>query len=148
MVIDRAVEHLAAMRTDYVYDRSFRILTAVRDGSSVRPLDPGDRDQFLAEASLGQMSLQAAFAHLTSLEPRLATLADSVARPTKHDVDGQLRHLEVVHRLVDKARLVGPRTPAADPLLRTALARKVVLDYLRIKHDATARDDDTPVFAR
>ena len=52
-----AIEHLAALRTSYLDDRAYRLLTAAVDDTPVRPIDPAVREQFLAEAQLGRMSL-------------------------------------------------------------------------------------------
>jgi hypothetical protein len=41
--LDASVTQLAALRVDYVTDRAFRLLAAVRDDSPVRPIDPAVR---------------------------------------------------------------------------------------------------------
>jgi hypothetical protein len=71
-VAQGAINHFGALRTSYIDDRAYRLLTAAVDGTPVRPIDPNVSDQFSAEAELGRMSLSDAFAYLVSLEPRLA----------------------------------------------------------------------------
>jgi hypothetical protein len=67
-----AIKYLAVLRTSYLDDRAFRLLSSVVDGTPVRRIDPTVEAQFSAEAQLGRMSLSDAFAYLVSLEPRLA----------------------------------------------------------------------------
>src|ERR1700722_57681 len=59
-----AIEQLGGLRTSYLDDRAYRLLTAAVDGAPVRPIDPAVRDQFLAEAQLGRMSLNDGFEYL------------------------------------------------------------------------------------
>ena len=72
--VSGATKHLAALRTSYLDDRAYRLLTAVVEAMPVRAIDPVVRDQFLAEAKLGRMPLEDAFEYLASLEPRLRNL--------------------------------------------------------------------------
>jgi CheY-like chemotaxis protein len=69
-----AIEHLGALRTSYLDDRAYRLLTAAVDDGAVRPIDPAVRGQFLAEAKLGRLPLKDGFEYLASLEPRLHDL--------------------------------------------------------------------------
>jgi hypothetical protein len=113
----------------------------------VRPIDPHVREQFEDEWLLGQMALRAGFEHLATLEPRLTDLIAGVPTPAV-DQEGRARNHKVVHDLVEKSELVGAWTAGPHPILRTDLAKKVVLDYLNVLHDPARRDDEAPVFDR
>jgi hypothetical protein len=137
-----AIEHLAALRTSYVDDRAFRLLTAAVDDTPIRPIDPGVREQFLAEALLGRMSLNDAFAHLVSLEPRLQ---DLVERRSGHPA--VRRSGFSVGR--SEPELVGPLADSVYAVVNTDLARGVVVEYLAVTRDGLERDQDpTPFFER
>jgi hypothetical protein len=55
--IRAAADRLRGIRTEYLVDRVYRLLSAVLDNAPVRPIDPAVADQFLAEAQLGRRSL-------------------------------------------------------------------------------------------
>jgi hypothetical protein len=136
-----AIEHLAALRTSYLDDRAYRLLTAAVSDTPVRPIDPAVRDQFEAEARLGRMSLNDAFTYLVSLEPRLGDLpAQRQAQPP------QKRRR---WRDDPEARLVGAWTDSQHPIINTDLARTVVLEYLGVtRNGRMPTDDPTPFFER
>ena len=124
-------EYLAGRRTTYLDDRAYRLLNAVLDDTSVRPIDAADQDQFLAEAQLGRRSLTGAFEELAALEPRLRRA--------------------VTRRIIGSAeKLVGPWADSPHMILNTELAASVVVTY----RSATKRgrrldaDSSTPFFAR
>jgi hypothetical protein len=131
-VIDETVAHLTSLRTSYLMDRAFRLLTAARDRDEVRPIDPLVRDQFLAEARLGRLPLEEAFAELLRQEPRLGAHTAGTEEP-----DEKLNRIR-------KAGLVGTR--ASDPLLHTELAQAIVYDYLRAQANPRLFEPSTPAF--
>lgn len=137
-----AIEHLAELRTSYLDDRAYRLLTAAVDDSPVRPIDPAVREQFLAEAQLGRMSLTDAFAHLVSLEPRLHDLAERRSQDPAPKRSGFS-----ISR--PEPRLVGPLADSPHPILNADLARSVVVEYLAVTRDGREPDRDlTPFFER
>jgi hypothetical protein len=138
-----AIVELAEHRNSYLDDRAYRLLTAVVDGTAVRPIDPAVRDQFLAEAQLGHMSLGDAFEQLVSLEPRLGEFVrrQSEGSPPKQGwsrtKDGSELHL------------VGRFAESPYDLVKTDLASSVVREYVGAgAYGSAPRDDPTPFFER
>lgn len=119
------IKHLGALRTSYLDDRAYRLLTAAVDGSSVRPIDPAVREQFLAEAQLGRMSLDDAFAYLVSLEPRLHDLLER-----RLEAPASKRNGFRFSR--SEPQLVGPLAESPHAVVNTDLARGVVVEYLAV----------------
>ena len=136
-----AIEHLGALRTSYLDDRAYRLLTAAVDGTPVRPIDPAVREQFLAEAELGRMSLSDAFAFLSSLEPRLTADAAraSVQPPRKQGFSfGR-----------SDPPIVGAWAKSPHAIINTELAASVVREYgLALRAGLKPDDDATPFFER
>ncbi|MGO9900563.1 MAG: hypothetical protein ACLP0J_12880 [Solirubrobacteraceae bacterium] len=136
------VELLAERRTSYVEDRAYRLLCASLDGCLVRPIDPGVREQFLAEAELGRRSLTDAFEVLAALEPRLRERA--------------LRRIVVGRKgrsgwgISRTQILVGRWARSPHPILNTDLAEEVVSEYRAVIDEGPGADDQpsTPVCDR
>lgn len=142
-----AIEHLAALGTSYVDDRACRLLTAAVDDTSVRPADPAVREQFLAEAQLGRMSLTDAFAHLVSLEPRLQGLVERRSDDRASKRSGFSIGGFSIGR--SEPGLVGPLAGSPHAVVNTDLARGVVVEYLAVTRDGRERDHDpTPLLER
>lgn len=145
----RAVEHLSALRTDYLEDRAYRLLTAALTGTPVRGIDPAMRELFGAEAALGAMSLHDAFEHLAALEPRLRELPEGWppgakspgGKPPGSKPPGVKRGPT---RSPSEPRLVGPGADSPHAILTTELARQVVGEHRRVPRD----QDPTPFFER
>ncbi|HXO10605.1 MAG TPA: hypothetical protein VN880_21350 [Solirubrobacteraceae bacterium] len=136
------INYLGALRISYLDDRAYRLLTAAVDGSSVRPIDPAVREQFLAEAQLGRMSLDDAFAYLVSLEPRLHDLLER-----RLEAPGSKRNGFRFSR--SEPQLVGPLADSPHAVVNTDLARGVVVEYLSVRRDGRQADQDpTPFFER
>jgi hypothetical protein len=131
-VIDQTVAHLSSLRSSYLMDRAFRLLTAARDQDEVRPIDPLVRDQFLAQARIGRLPLDEAFTELLRQEPRLGDHTAGTEEP-----DEKLNRIR-------EAGLLGTR--ASDPLLQTELAQEIVYDYLRAQANPRLFEPSTPVF--
>jgi hypothetical protein len=142
--VQGAIEYFGGLRTSYLEDRSFRLLTAAATKTPVRPIDPNVSEQFCAEARLGRMSLSDAFAYLVSLEPRLA---DEPAREAEERRKSPSRR---GFRVGDsEPSLVGAWAGSAHPILNTDLARAVVREYSIVTKGGLALDDDpTPFFER
>jgi len=137
-----AIQHLGALRTSYLDDRAFRLLTAAVGGTPVRPIDPAVQEQFLAEARLGRMSLTAAFEHLASLEPRLR---DEAVGPARNPRTGGSRL--TVGR--SEPRVVGPWADSPHPIVNTDLAAGVVREYAAVTGGGRNPDTDpTPFYER
>jgi hypothetical protein len=140
-VIGGAIQHLAALRTNYLNDRAYRLLTATVNQAPVRPIDPTVRDQFLEEERFGQMSLAGAFARLASLEPRLLT--EAPAPP----IDRALPRKRRSSWGRSTAPLVGPSAGRAHAVVNSELAQDVVREYRHAAATGRLRDDDpTPFF--
>jgi hypothetical protein len=139
--VEGAVEHLGGLRTSFVTDRAYRLLTAALDGTSVRPIDPAVRDQFSAEAQLGRMSLTDAFQSLVELEPRLY----------QHLMQGsdELRPMQSGWSTRSEPRLVGAWADSPHPVVNTDLAANIVSEYEAVTSNGRAADTDpTPFFDR
>jgi hypothetical protein len=137
-----AINHLAALRTSYLDDRAYRLLTAAVDDTAARPIDPAVREQFLAEARLGRMSLPDAFVYLVELEPRLGDEATrrAEARPGRRRGPSVGRSDPVV---------VGAWAQSPHPVVNTDLAANVVQEYAAVIRGGRAADEDpTPFFER
>lgn len=137
-----AIKHLAALRTSYLDDRAYRLLTAAVDGTHVRPIDPNVSEQFSAEARLGRMSLSDAFAYLVSLEPRLAD------EPARRAEERRTRRSGFsVGR--SEPDLIGAWAQSPHPVLNTDLAAAVVRGYSAVTRGGRVPEDDpTPFFER
>jgi len=137
-----AIEHLGALRTSYLDDRAYRLFTAAVNDTPVRPIDPDVREQFLAEARLGRMSLTDAFAYLVSLELRLGDLHERRSQDAARKRSGFSFGRS-------GPELVGPLAESADAVVNTDLARSVVVEYLAVTRDARGGEQDpTPFFER
>jgi hypothetical protein len=133
---------LDTLRTTYLDDRAYRLLIAVVDDGSVRPIDPAVRDQFLAEAKLGRLPLKDGFEYLASLEPRLHDL------PPRRLADLRQKQSGFTSRR-SEPRLVGAWAEGSYPVLNTDLAASVVKTYLAVKGAGRDVDHDaTPFFER
>jgi hypothetical protein len=139
----RAAEELRKLRDNYRDDRAYRLLIAAVDGTAVRPIDSAVRRQFLEEAQLGRMSLNDAFEHLASLEPRLR-------RFVAQRLDGPPRKQGWSRGSGDsELGLVGRFAQTSNDLLRTDLAWSVVREYVAARtYSDTIADDPTPFFER
>lgn len=134
-----AVEHLAALRTTYVDDRAYRLLTAAIDDAPVRPIDPAVRDQFAAEAKLGRMSLTDAFEYLVSLEPRLRARPPADRRSRRGGFSFES----------SEPPLVGPWAVSHNAVVNTELAADVVREYWALTRSGCSPEpDSTPFFER
>lgn len=99
---------------DFLMDRGYRLLVAVRDGSRVVPMDPVLRPVFDEEAVLGRAPVGEAFALLAERQPELARLDQEVRNGRKV----RQRHVE---------HLIGPKAGSDDPRLQGIIARKIAL---------------------
>jgi hypothetical protein len=136
-----AIEHLGALRTRFVTDRAYRLLTAALDGTPVRPIDPAVRDQFSAEAQLGRMSLTDAFQSLVELEPRL--------HQQLMQGSDELRPKQSGWGTQSEPRLVGAWADNPHPVVNTDLAANIVSEYEAVTSNGrTADTDPTPFFER
>jgi hypothetical protein len=137
-----AIEHLGGLRTTYLYDRAYRLLTAAVDDRAVRTIDPAVRDQFLAEAKLGRLPLMDGFEYLASLEPRLRELPPRPLADLRQKRSGFTSG-------PSEPRLVGAWAESPHPVLNTDLAASVVMTYLAVKGGGRDVDHDaTPFFER
>ena len=121
-----AIEHLGALRTSYLDDRAYRLLTAAVDDGAVRPIDPAVRGQFLAEAKLGRLPLKDGFEYLASLEPRLHDLPPRRLADLRQKPSGFTSSRS-------EPGLVGAWAESSHPVLNTDLAASVVKTYLAVK---------------
>lgn len=140
-LVDSAVRVLETSRTSFLTDRAYRLLMSAVDGTPVRPIDPGVFDQFSAEGELGRLSLSDAFAHLLSLEPRIA---DELARQNESRGDGKPHF-----KAGSNWELYGPSGESQHPVLNTDLAADVIREYVAVtKGGRLADTDPTPFFER
>jgi hypothetical protein len=138
-----AIIDLAKLRNNSLDDRAYGLLTAAVDGTPARPIDPAVRDQFLAEAQLGRMSLSDAFEQLASLEPRLREFVRRQLEgpPPKQGWSRTKKGSEL--------HLVGRFADSPHDLLKTDLASSVVREYVGAgAYGRAPRDDPTPFFER
>ncbi len=136
------VELLAVGRTSYVDDRAYRLLCASLDGCHVRPIGPGVREQFLAEAELGRRSLADAFEELAALEPRLReTDLRRIVDPRTGRSGWGIGKTEI---------LVGRWARSPHPILNTDLAEEVVSEHRAAIGEGQGADDQpsAPFFDR
>jgi hypothetical protein len=142
-----AIEDLGDPRDNFLYDRSYRLLTAAVDGSPVRPIDPTIRDLFLAEERLGRLPLKDAFVWLAQMEPRLLDLEGEVRERhwDRADDPGHQVHRFVVRRA---GQLVGFGVRGKGWLIRSDIAEAVVLRYLLAVAGTDGGDETSPLFAR
>jgi hypothetical protein len=105
------------VRSDYLQDRGYRLLTAVRDSAPVVAMDPESASVFEAEGNLGRLPLPEGFARLSQLEPRLNDLQDRAVSGKK------ISQREI-------GLFVGSHADNADPLLRTRMSWLLVYVHL------------------
>jgi hypothetical protein len=141
--VRRAIEELGNVRTAYLDDRAYRLLTAAVDDAPVRPIDPSVRSLFLEEARLGRMSLDEAFEYLASLEPRLRELE------TRRMERPRVKQGWSRGRDESEFGLVGRFAESPHDLVKTDLAWSVVREYRAVRrHGGTADLGATPFFER
>jgi hypothetical protein len=144
----RAIEDLGHPRDNFLYDRAYRLLTAVVHGGPVRRIDPAMANLFAAEEQLGRLPLQEAFASLTRTEPRLAEVEHEFrARRSEFAPDDAFK--QVIETISNRREsLVGFGARKQPWLLRSDITEAVVIRYLLAV--AAGRDDDLrrPLFAR
>lgn len=115
-------------RSDYIDDRAYRLLTAVRDGGPVMPVPTERRSLFEQEARLGRQPLARAFEELARAEPRLKEV---VAGYGNRDRMERVRACE---------QLVGPASGNRDALLAGAIALKIAVRYTLQRGDGPDSD--------
>lgn len=142
--IDGALTALAK-RKEYIGERAWRLLTAVRDDVRVAPTPHELTDLFAQEEALGRMSIDEAFHRLASMAPGLL----EVERQLVSVQSGARSRSSGLPRTVDKALvdLLGRGALDDSELLHTDLARSIVQQYLEIANGTTALGSvDTPYF--
>jgi hypothetical protein len=144
----RAIEDLGDPRDNFLYDRAYRLLTAVVDGGPVRPIDPAMADLFAAEEELGRLPLQESFASLAQTEPRLAEVEREFGARRSEFAEENSRK-KVIEAIGNRTEsLVGFGARKQRWLLRSDITDAVVFRYLLAV--AMEREDDLrrPLFAR
>ncbi|MEA2211999.1 MAG: hypothetical protein QOF83_1947, partial [Solirubrobacteraceae bacterium] len=106
---------------EYETDRAYRVLCAAINGAPPESVSPENAAFFERQRALGWSSLDEAFDQLADAVPELAQVAQMVE--TEPSTSDWIRHAE---------KLIGPRSPQSDPLLRSSLALTVVARYLGV----------------
>lgn len=140
--ITAAIEHLRILKKEFVEDRAYRLLSAVREGRAVSPVDSESRALLDDQEQLGRMSLIGGFKRLIELEPALEQVSrdDAAASATATSAT------KITRRQSDLRPLVGPEARGSDPLLKSELAYSVALEYLAAREAGTL--DERPYFER
>ncbi len=148
-LVEEAIAHLAKIRTNYLDDRAYRLLTAAVRGDAVRPIDPAVRDQFLEEAKLGRMPLNDAFERLASLEPRLHDIPPP-EMPDPRLLEGKTWTISSRSDPSSEmtAKLLGPIADTPHAILSTDLARAIVSTHLKVRARGLPDTDPTPFYER
>jgi hypothetical protein len=106
---------------EYDTDRAYRVLRAATREAPPELVSSGEEALFERQRKLGWRPLGEAFDQLADAVPELAEVAQTVeSGPSRSD---WIRRVE---------KVIGPRSPQTDPLLRSALALTVVARYLRV----------------
>jgi hypothetical protein len=113
----------------YVSDRAYRILVAAINEAAPEPIHPDLASVYEREKHLAFVPLQEAFEELSSSVPALGEIGDRATALGRAE-DGEDAHagFRQIWRHADK--LIGPRSRHPDPLVRSPLARMVVVRYL------------------
>ena len=127
-----ALDELRPRRADFLDDRAYRILQAVRTGQPVAPVDPAWEEDFREQERLARLPLREAFAALADLAPGLrlleARVADGGWRADTGDGDGGL-DAYVSERV--KEILTSADSPAS-PVLGSTVAGTIATLYLTL----------------
>lgn len=135
--IAKAVGRTKGHRSDYLFDRAFRLLSAIAAGEPVRPIDPANAELFTQERELGQMPLADAFARLAELEPRLLTLdQEPPPFPNPDTADRKERkraaraRVDALDKLDD---LLGADAEKGLPILQSDISASIARQYLSVR---------------
>ncbi len=115
--------------SEYETDPAYRVLRAATSNALPEPVSPGRAALFERQRELGWTPLGEAFDQLADAVPELAEVAQTVeSEPSTSD---WIRRVE---------KLIGPRSPQSDPLLRSSLALTVVARYLGVVSGGSDND--------
>lgn len=135
-----AVEHSSGVRADFISDRTFRLLSALAGGTSVRPIDRDRAELFEQEEALGRLPLHEACEYLSELEPGLLGLerdsGESAGPPGPRPYDRQVDRAAAPN---EQKRLVGIGARSGAPLLSSPIAAGIVRQYLAVRAGGTRR---------
>lgn len=125
-----AREFLKDRRSEYLTDRAYRLVVAAITGGPVMAVDIDKEKLFSAEAELGRLPINDAFARITELCSRLEYTRHRVeADPTTY---GNAMLKEV-------GGMVGPRSDHIEGLARSRVAVGIAMEYLAILSGDTRR---------
>jgi hypothetical protein len=145
-----ALLELRPRRADFLDDRAYRILEAVRTGQPVAPVDPACEENFRAQERLARLPLRQAFARLADLAPGLrlleARVADGGWRADTGDPDLGWGLDGYVDQRLDDVLKSSDGSPA--PLLSSVVARTIATLYLTIiSGEQAVGDVDSPLLS-
>ena len=151
-LLESAVSLAARRRSNFLWDRAFRLLSAALEGGPVKPIPPAFADLFEEEARLGRMPLQEAFAYLATREPGLLELRDHPPKP-EAPRRGLMRHIGLRVTKTSpydamRSELVGVRARSRKPILMSDIASAVVEQYMLIKAGRLTGDLSEPYFGK
>jgi len=118
-------------RDSFIDDRAYRLLVAIRDDSAVPAIEPGQRELFELEQTLGRLPLPDAFERLAEIDPTLRSLA------TNPPIRDRKEMTRISHELENSPL----------ELLNGQLARAIVLRHLS-QDPKRETYDPTPAFER
>jgi hypothetical protein len=141
--VRRAAKRAEIKRSDYISDRTFRLLSAVADNKPVRPIEPALAGLFGEEEAIGRLPLQRAFDYLAELEPALRELErmppdpplPPLSPPGSNGAFGG-RRAKLNERRSLTSDLVGIRARSDRPLLRSDISASIVRQYLAFRDES------------
>lgn len=141
--VRRAAKRAEIKRSDYISDRTFRLLSAVAENKPVRPIDPALAGLFGEEEAIGRLPLQQAFDYLAELEPALRALERMPPdpplpplRPAESNGAFGGRRVKLNERRSLTSDLVGIKARSDRPLLRSDISASIVRQYLAFRDES------------
>lgn len=125
-----AITETARHRSDFIADRTHRLLRALAEDGPVIGIDPAVADLFEQEEHLGRLPLREAFARLADRDPGLLEL---------HDRGEAASRCEITD-------LVGIRARSHDPLLMSDISASIAMQYLDTVTKERPHELDVPYF--
>jgi hypothetical protein len=135
--IEEALVHVQDMQREphtYVTDRAIRVFTAAAQGGPVSPVDSSHAKHYERERNLEKLPRDAAVAELGRLSPAVRRYCEGVLQKKRNRYGKASRIRSVLEdsrmeKEVDA--LVGPKSDADDPLLRSPIASGIVMSWVR-----------------
>jgi hypothetical protein len=134
--IEEAFTHVEDMRREqqsYVTDRALRVFTAAVRRDPVRPVDNVHVELYERERWLERLPREVAVAELCELSPAIRQYCEEARKKrNQYATANSRKRLQIEENMENEVDvMVGPRSRAQEPLLRSSITAGVVKSWVR-----------------